>query len=139
MVFVYFKRFSAASAVVRILLDPVPGDEIVVIYVVAEQALATSTTINFLASESWIAPILVERHCFGHAHCIDHAFLRPIVLRTCANNPVTDRRSSADVRLTCCERAISVKRIRGEAIVTSDDVGVELQDLGPRAVVSWNV
>ena len=108
---------------VRILCpNPSVGDIVPPVYVVTAGTLPTSCWSRLLCTETWIAPVFVERHCFGYPHGINDIAIPIPRLRPSANYPITNLSCPSYYWLACRQCAKTMKWIRGKTGIVREDV-----------------
>ena len=97
-------------------LPPSVSDRVPPIYAVTTGDLPASFLSRLLCTKTGVAPVFVERHCFGYPHCVNDIAIPIPGLRPGANYPITDVGSLSYHWLACRQRAKTMKRIRGKPV-----------------------
>lgn len=112
------------------------GGLVTIVDVIAKSLFEASVKIGALVLKARIAPVLVIGHFFRYLHDKNQVSCEAVRCRSSAHNPIANIGASSNYRLTSCEGAYPMKRIRRKPIITRDNIRVK-SHCGPFS--SYNV
>ena len=95
--------------------------------VIPECLLLAAMEVGALRAESRIGPVFVERKRLSYAHRVDQSVYALAARATRADDPIARLRHTSDDRFAGRKRAIPVKGVGGESVISCDDIGQELR------------
>jgi len=118
---------SIRQAVMRVHLHPAFGLSVPVVDVVSKPLLLAASKIGPLGLKAGILPVLIESKRVGDSHGIHKVPLAPARLRARAYDPIAYGCCLTYFGLAGGQCAEAIKRIRSEAVISCDYVGVQSQ------------
>ncbi len=104
---------------VRSLLKP-STPFVVMIDIVAISAALVALEERPLDPKARIIPVVLKATFSGYAQDANYATQKPVFLTTTTDDNVAGLRGRTYLRLACCERANTVKRVGCESIIACD-------------------